>query len=269
MPHPSLPSLFSLQGKTAIVTGGCQNFGLEIATGLAEMGANVVVTSRQQEKAQSTAAEMAEAHGVKTLGVALDVTDEGSVIAAYDAAFQVFPRIDILVNNAGGHGSNPTGDLVNESLACFDRYLSANITCTFLMMREFARRWPGGEGASIINIASVCAVVGRDRSVYEGTDMTPSPIGYAAGKAGVVGLTQDGAALLAPKGIRVNAVSPGGFERGQAPAFVDAYSSHTMLKRMGRDGLDLKGAVAFLASDAAAYITAHNLLLDGGFTRYS
>jgi NAD(P)-dependent dehydrogenase (short-subunit alcohol dehydrogenase family) len=263
---PNLNDLLSLRGKTAMVTGGCQNFGLEIATGLAELGADLVVTSRHAEKAEDAAADLSKKHPSDVLGIGLDITDESSVAAAFDAALARFVHIDILVNNAGGHGSNPTGDLKNETLACFSQYLTANVTGTFLMSREFARR--NTDGGAIVNIASISSLIGRDRSVYAGTDMTPNPIAYTAAKAGMIGLTYDCAALLAPDKIRVNAISPGGFERGHEQCFVDAYSDHTMLGRMGRDGWDLKGAVAFLASDAAAYITAHNLVLDGGFTRY-
>lgn len=263
---PHLKDMLSLQGKVALVSGGCQNFGLEIATGLAEMGADLIVTSRNLEKAVAAAAGLAEAHGTRTLGLALDITDEGSVISAFDAAVNLFERIDVLVNNAGGHGANPSGDVRNETLACFEQYLRRNVTGTFLMIREFARRSRGS--GSIINIASISSLIGRDRSVYLNTPMTPNPVPYTAAKAGVIGLTYDCAAVLAPDGIRVNAISPGGFERGQPESFVAAYSRHTMLGRMGRDGWDLKGAVAFLASDASAYITAHNLLLDGGFSRF-
>ncbi len=264
---PNLKDMLSLQGKVAMVTGGCQNFGLEIATGLAEMGATVIVTSRHIDKATAAAKALGEEHGVETLGLALDITNEASVIAAFDSAMDKLGGVDILVNNAGGHGSNPTGDLKNETLACFEQYLKANVIGTFLMMREFARRNTGG--GAIVNIASVSSLLGRDRSIYKGTGLTPNPVPYTAAKAGMLGLTYDCAALLAEDGIRVNAISPGGFERGQPESFVANYSSHTMLKRMGRDGWDLKGAVAFLVSDAAAYITAHNLVLDGGFTRYS
>jgi NAD(P)-dependent dehydrogenase (short-subunit alcohol dehydrogenase family) len=265
---PTLPQMFSLAGKVAMVTGGCQNFGHEIATGLAEMGATVVVTSRDADKAQHAAAALAAKHQVRTLGVAMDLLSEASIQDAFGAAVGAFGRLDVLVNNAGGHGQGPTGDVVHESLECFERYLKINLTGTFLCIREFARRRQGEGGGSIINIASVSSLIGRDRTVYGGTAMTPNPVPYTAAKAGVIGLTYDCAAVLAKDGIRVNAISPGGFERGQPASFVAAYSLHTMAGRMGRDGYDLKGAVAYLASDAAAYVTAHNLVVDGGFTRY-
>ncbi|MHC4872656.1 MAG: SDR family NAD(P)-dependent oxidoreductase [Planctomycetota bacterium] len=264
----SLKNMLSLKGKTALVTGGAQNFGLEIATGLAEMGADLIVTSRDEAKAQKAAAEYAEKHGIKAMGVALDLLEEKSVIAAFDKAMAEMGSIDILVNNAGGHGSGPTGDVENESIDCFNQYIQANLTGTFVCIREFTKRMKD-KGGSIVNIASISSLLGRDRSVYEGCDMIPNPIPYTAAKAGVIGLTYDCASDLAKYGIRVNAVSPGGFERGQPDKFVKAYSAKVMLKRMGKDGEDLKGAVAFLASDAAGYITGHNLYVDGGFSRLS
>ena len=141
------------------------------------------------------------------------------------------------------------------------------MTGTFLMIREFAKLMMPQKSGSIINIASMAGMVGRDRKIY-GDDMTPNPIAYSAAKAGVIGMTYDCAAYLGEYGIRVNVISPGGFERTQPAHFIRDYSGLTMLKRMGRAGYDLKGAVAFLASDAAAYITGHNLVIDGGFTRY-
>ncbi|MEO6906909.1 MAG: SDR family oxidoreductase [Abditibacteriaceae bacterium] len=96
----------------------------------------------------------------------------------------------------------------------------------------------------------------------------PQPIDYAAAKAAIIGMTKDLAAYLGPNGIRVNAISPGGFERGQPEKFIEAYSDKTPLKRMGRDGIDLKGAAVFLASEASAYVTGHNLVVDGGFSMW-
>ena len=144
--------------------------------------------------------------------------------------------------------------------------MQANLTGAFLCMREAAKFMAQRKAGSIINIASITSLVGRDRRIYADCAGMKNPIGYTAAKAGVLGLTFDAAADLARNGIRVNAISPGGFERGQPAAFVERYSARTMLGRMGRDGWDLKGPVAFLASDAARYVTGQNLLVDGGFT---
>jgi NAD(P)-dependent dehydrogenase (short-subunit alcohol dehydrogenase family) len=118
---------------------------------------------------------------------------------------------------------------------------------------------------SIINIASIAGIIGRDRRVYP-VEMPMQSTDYAAAKAGVIGLTRDLAAYLGPAGVRVNAISPGGFERGQLKEFIEAYSDKTPLRRMGRDGIDIKGAILFLSSEASAYVTGHNLVVDGGFT---
>lgn len=259
-------SLFDLTGRVALVTGGCQNFGWEIATGLAEAGADLIITSRQADKAQAAAATLASAHGVRVIGLALDLVDEDSVRRAFSDAGAAFGRLDILVNNAGGH-STATGRLETEPVEGFERYLKANITGAFLCIREAAPLMMKQKNGSIINIASVTSLLGRDRSVYAGTEMK-NPVAYTASKAGVIGLTYDSAAYLGAWGIRVNAIAPGGFERGQPESFVKAYNARTMLGRMGRDGHDLKGVVLFLASDAAAYVTGHTLYVDGGFSRF-
>lgn len=264
----SLAEMLSFKNKTVMITGGCQNFGLEIASGFVELGANLVLTSRNREKAKQKAGEFSDRFGIKTAGLGMDITDEESVSETFAEAFGIFSEIAALVNNAGGHGAGTTGTLDKEPLSSWNGYLNANMTGTFLCLREYSRYMMKKGYGSVVNIASVTSLLGRDRIVYEGLPMMPNPIPYTASKAGVIGLTYDAAAYLGKYGIRVNAVSPGGFERGQPEKFVRAYSERTMLGRMGRDGLDLKGAVAFLSSDAAAYITGHNLYVDGGFSRF-
>ncbi len=260
-------SLFSLDGRIALVSGGSQNFGLEIATGLLEMGAEVIITSRDAKKAEDRAAELSKRFDKPVHGLMMNLLEEGTIIELFEQIKERFGRLDILVNNAGGHSPLATGKLETESLECWRAFIDTNMTGTFLMIREYAKLMMSRDGGSIINIASIAGMVGRDRDVYP-DDMKPQPVPYAAAKAGMLGLTYDSAAYLSKSGIRVNAISPGGFERGQPDAFIKGYSERAMLGRMGRDGLDLKGAVAYLASEAAAYVTGHNLVVDGGFTRY-
>ena len=121
---------------------------------------------------------------------------------------------------------------------------------------------------SIIHIASVVGLVGRDRRMYEGLDLRPNLVDYAACKAGILGFTRDAAAELAPYGIRVNAISPGGVFRDHDPEFVRRYSQAVALGRMAREGFDTKGAAVFMASDAASYVAGENLVIDGGFVRF-
>lgn len=266
---PHLRHLFDLTGRVAMVTGGAQNLGLDMAEALGEAGADLVVTSRSAEKAAAAAAALAEALGVRALGLGMEVTQEASVAAGFSRLAAEWGRLDILVCNAGGARLSGGGPLIEERLAeDFDYVARVNLRGTFLCCREAVRIMkPAGRGA-IITLGSISGVVGRDRSVYEGSQMVPNMNDYSASKAGVIGFTRDLAAEVGGHGIRVNCISPGGFERGQPPEFIRRYSAQTMLGRMGRDGSDLKGAVAFLASDAAAYVTGHNLVVDGGFTAW-
>ena len=257
----TVKDMLCLEGKLALVSGGTQNFGAEIAQGLKEMGAEVIITSRQLEKAEAAA----KAGGY--IPEVLELTDEASVAELFARIKDKYGRLDILVNNAGGHTPEATGHLETEPLAAWKTFIDANPTGTFLMLREYARLMMDKGHGSVINIASISSLVGRDRTVYpEG--MTPNPFPYTAAKAGVIGLTYDAAAYLGPYGIRVNAISPGGFKRRQPEFFIKEYSARTMLGRMGEAGMDLKGAVVFLASEAARYVTGHNLYVDGGFTRF-
>ena len=144
--------------------------------------------------------------------------------------------------------------------------IETNLTGMIYCCREFGRAMADRHTGKIINLASVAGVVGRDRRIYQRSGMNGQPVDYAASKAGVIGLTRDLAAMLAPLGVHVNSISPGGFARGQPETFIDNYSDRTPLGRMGRDGIDLKGAILFLAAPASDYVTGHNLVVDGGFS---
>lgn len=257
---------FDLKGKVALVTGGSQNFGLEITKGLLDAGATVIISSRNTEKAESKAAELSEKYTTRLTGLEMDLNNETSIIELFNTIRRDFGVLDILVNNAGGHSSEACGYLEKETLAGWNAFIQPNLTGTFLMIREYAKLMMSHKKGNIINIASISSLVGRDRTVYS-DGMTPNPVAYTAAKAGLIGLSYDVAAYLGDYNIRVNCISPGGFERNQPQKFIDAYSNKTMLKRMGHDG-DLKGVIVFLASEASAYITGHNLVVDGGFTTF-
>ena len=268
MSGENVRDMLSLDGKVAMVTGGSQNFGLEIASGLLEAGAEVIITSRDLGKAEARAVELGRKFDSKVHAMSMDLLSEESIVALFEKVSAEFGSLDILVNNAGGHSPKATGKLETEPLEAWRAFIDINMTGTFLMIREYAKLMMPKERGSIINIASIAAVLGRDRRLYARCGMKAQPVHYAAAKAGMLGLTFDAAGYLGPYGIRVNAISPGGFERGQPPDFIKGYSEGVMLGRMGRDGRDLKGAVVYLASDAAAYVTGENLFLDGGFNRF-
>ena len=265
---PHVKELFDLSGRAAMVTGGCQNLGLDMAEALGEAGADLAITSRESSKADRAAEDMRDLLGKHVLPLPLDVTDETSVENAFKSVMEEYGRLDILVNNAGG--GHHTGGGATTDARCiedWDYVMATNLRGTFLCCRQACRIMMDQSAGCIINIASISGMIGRDRWVYEGTpEMRPNMTDYTAAKGGVIAFTKDLAAEMGKFGIRVNAISPGGVERGQPEEFVRRYSKQTMLGRMGRDGVDLKGAVVYLASEAASYVTGHNLVVDGGFT---
>lgn len=266
---PHVRELFDLSGKVAMITGGAQNLGLDMAEALGDAGADLVITSRELPKAETKAAELREYLGVRVLPLGLNVVDEESVAAAFKAAMTEYGRLDILVCNAGG--AKLTGGHTTDTMAAsdWDYVAEINLRGTFLCCRAALPIMKEQGAGAIINIASISGMVGRDRWVYEGSpNMIPNMTVYSAVKSGLIGFTRDLAAENASYGIRVNAISPGGFERGQPEEFIKRYSKQTPLGRMGKDGTDLKGAVVFLASDAAGYVTGVNLPVDGGFTMW-
>jgi NAD(P)-dependent dehydrogenase (short-subunit alcohol dehydrogenase family) len=266
---PHIKELLDLSGKVAMVTGGAQNLGLDMAEALGDAGADLVITSREPAKAESTAARLRKYLAGKVLPLGLNVVDEESVAAAFAAVMAEYGRLDVLVCNAGG--AKLTGGTSTDTMAAadWDYVTEVNLRGTFLCCRAALPIMKVQGSGSIIVIASISGMVGRDRWVYGGSpDMVPNMTVYSAAKSGLIGFTRDLAAENGQFGVRVNAISPGGFERGQPEEFIKRYSKQTPLGRMGKDGTDLKGAVVFLASDAAGYVTGVNLPVDGGFTMW-
>ena len=174
-------------------------------------------------------------------------------------------RVDVLLNNAGGGSGNSPALLFERDAQDIDQLIRLNLNGVLYCCREVGRGMGRRGEGRIINIASIAGLLGRDRKMYERNGMLGQPIDYAAAKAGVIGLTRDLAALMGPMGVNVNAISPGGFQRDLSEGFVRDFSERTAIGRMGRDGIDLKGAILFLASPASDYVVGHNLVVDGGF----
>ena len=262
----TIPEMFDLRGKVALVTGGARDLGLDMAGVLAEAGCDLVITSRQLSSAQKAAAQLRDRCHRETLPLALDVKNPSEVKAVAHQAAQFKGHIDILINNAGGSPGSG-GNLFERTPEDILELVSINLLGTLYCCREVGALMAQQGCGKIINIASIAALVGRDRRVYERCQMRGQPVDYAAAKSGIVGLTRDLAGLLGPRGVCVNCISPGGFARGNVPPkFVEEYSDRTPLGRMGRDGIDLKGAALFLASPASDYVTGQNLVVDGGFS---
>ncbi len=263
--HPEISELFSLEGQTALITGGGRDLGLDAASILAASGCAVAITSRQQDRARAAAENLASRYGVATLGLALDQTRFDDVARVVDAVLAWRPKLDILLNNAGGGVGSSAALLMEREPADIALMIETNLTGVLYCCRQVGRHMMEQHAGRIVNIASIAGLGGRDRRVYARTGLKGQPVDYAAAKAGVIGMTRDLAGYLSPHGINVNCISPGGFERGQPEAFIREYSERTPMGRMGRDGVDLKGAILFLASPASNYMTGENLTVDGGF----
>jgi gluconate 5-dehydrogenase len=249
-------NLFDLSGKTAIVTGGGKGIGRQMADGLAEAGANIVVCARQAERCEQAASELAE-KGVKTLGLGCDVRDPDQVQAVVARTVADFGRIDVLVNNAGTVWGAPPEEMPLEG---WQKVVDVNLTGVFLFSQAAGRAMISNGGGSIVNIASVAGLHGAP------TEITNSVV-YHATKGGVIAFTRDLACKWAQHGIRVNAIAPGWFPSDMANFVLDQHGDRLIddvpLRRFGGPE-DLKGPVVFLASDASAYVTGHTLVVDGG-----
>ena len=270
MTFPTVQQLYDLTGKVALVTGGARTLGCDMATALAEAGADVVITSRKLESAEAAARAIAEATGRKAWGLACDVRFEDQVEAMAKAALAVAGKIDILVNNAGNVVSTPANKPIEQRpLDEWNFTLDVNLKGVFLCTKHVVAlaMKPARQGA-IINMGSVAGMAGKDHRVYQGTLMGGVTIDNVAAKGGVISMTREMACWLAQYNIRVNCISPGGFWRGQPEKFVEQYNYLVPMGRMGQDGKELKGAVVFLASEASSYVTGINLPVDGGMTAW-
>lgn len=259
--------MFNLKGKVSIITGATQWLGRDMAEALAEYGSDIIVTSRNKEKAKKAAAEIAEKYQVQTLGLALDVTDVESVCAFSKEAYEFQGHIDILINNSGGGSGASEGNLFQRDFSAIKSMIDTNLTGLLYVCKAISPYMAKQKSGSIINIGSIAGIVGRSRDMYHRSNKMEQPVDYAAAKGGVIAVTRDLAGFLCPYGVRVNSISPGGFDKGDLPEeFVRLYSERTMAGKMGTMGADIKGAALFLASDASAYVTGHNLVVDGGFS---
>ena len=266
MGSPTIQELYDLTGKVALVTGGARNLGFDMATALAEAGADVAIISRSLESAQASARRISEDTGRAAAGFACDVRFEDQVEATVDAVLAEFGRIDILVNNAGNVVSTAQTKAIEvRPVEAWELTIDVNMKGSFLCAKHVvAKAMKPAQRGVIINIGSVAGMGGKDHRVYEGTDMGGITIDYAGAKGGVINMTREMACWLAQYNIRVNCISPGGFWRGHSAKFTRQYNYLVPMGRMGQDGKDLKGPVVFLASEASSYVTGVNLLVDGG-----
>jgi len=254
--------MFSLQGKTALLTGGAGKYGRQIVAALAEAGADTYIASRNVAALEEVAAEHRQA-GLKVTALQLDLGDEASVIALCNEVIARAGKIDILVNNAVAR----TTASWDDDLANYEKSWHINATGLHAITRTVGREMIKQESGSIINIGSMMGMVGIENHNYDGTDMGKGwPSDYFFHKGGMINYTRFCGSYFGRYHIRCNCVSPGGLEEaGHPKEFVQNYNDRTQLGRMANQ-TDLKGIIVFLASDASAYITGANIPVDGGYT---
>jgi gluconate 5-dehydrogenase len=256
-----LTEMFSLKGKVALVTGGGRGIGKFIAAGLAEAGADVILTSRKVANLEATAAWIEANYQVRTAAIACDMSKEDTVDAMLTEAIGRFGRIDILVNNAGATWGAPTLDFPLEK---WDWLFNVNVRGVWILTQKVARRMKEQGGGNIINISSVMSFRG---SLEEAHPAVP----YNSTKAAINLLTMNLAVKLAPYNIRVNAIAPGFFhtdmmayiDKPEYQAMRQAIVNEIPLRRVGEID-DMKGVAVFLASPASQFMTGHVLVVDGG-----
>jgi NAD(P)-dependent dehydrogenase (short-subunit alcohol dehydrogenase family) len=273
----SVREAFDLTGRVAIITGGAGLLGVKHAEAIAEMGGIPVLLDLDGEKAVARAKGIAATFGVQALGVATDITKHEAIADALSKTLELFGRVDILINNAannpkveGGMGGLHWSRLEIFPLDVWNQDIAVGLTGAFLCSQiigsEMARQ---GKGV-ILNIASDLSIIAPDQRIYRQPGLPEEqqpvkPVSYSVVKAGLLGLTRYLATYWADKGIRVNAISPGGVYTGQEAEFVQRLSSLIPLGRMAHQD-EYKAAIVFLVSDTSAYMTGANLIIDGGRT---
>jgi NAD(P)-dependent dehydrogenase (short-subunit alcohol dehydrogenase family) len=255
----TVQELFSLKGRVAVVTGGSGLFGRQIAEALAEAGARTIMASRNLEKLKAQA-DFFRQNGLEIEVLQYDQSSEESIKQLLKQVLELAGTVDVLVNNSVLRTMKGWED----PAANFTQSMEINGTGLFVMTRTFGDYMATKGRGSIINIGSIQGLIGPDFTLYEGLGWG-APSDYFFHKGGMVQLTKYAASVLGSRGVRVNTLSPGGFFTGQDESFVKRYNARTFLGRMANE-TDIKGGIVYLASDASAYVTGTNLVIDAGYT---
>lgn len=253
----NVKKLFDLAGRVAIVTGGSIGLGRQMAEGLAEMGANLVLCARKKERCEQAAEELKQL-GVRTLAVGCDVKNPDQIREVVATTISQMGRLDILINNAGTSWGAPVEEMKLEH---WNKVMETNLTGTFLFSQAAGKHMAAQRRGKIINIASVAGLQGAAPQFQA--------IGYHASKGGVIAFTKDLACKWGMHNIQVNAIAPGWFPTHMSEVVIErnkeAFLQKIPLGRFGGEH-DLKGAAVFLASDASDFVTGQVLVVDGGQT---
>lgn len=254
-----MTGLYGLKNRIIMVVGGGGRIGPAVCRALASHGAEVIIVDIDSETTEPLADEIDGSF------FECDVTDVAAVTALFETVRDRFDGLDGLVNMPYPRDETYGTSFTERSIESWRANVSSQLDSYALLCQYGIEAIRERGAGAIVNFGSTYGVQAPDFSIYRDTDMAPSPAHYSASKAGILNLTRYLAAMLGPEGIRVNAVSPGGIFDNQDPAFVERYEENTPLGRMGEPE-DVAGAVVYLLSDAASYVTGHNLVVDGGWT---
>lgn len=265
----TLQKLSDLSGRKAILTGGVGHIALAVGEALVELGADVSLMDLSADACQERLDVLAQTHKHNGVALPCDLKDEQATREAVRKGISEMGGLDILVHTAAYVGTTQVAGWAvpfeEQGVDAWDAATRVNLTSAFVMVQEAQEALSASGHGAVVFFASHYGLVGPDMRMYDGTSMA-NPAGYAASKGGLIQLTRYLATLMAPK-FRVNSISPGGLWRGQPESFTEQYTYRTPMNRMATEE-DLKGAVSYLASDLSAYVTGHNLVVDGGLTSW-
>ncbi len=266
----SLAQLMDLSGRKALVTGGAGHVGSVICETLMELGASVAVLDHDGAAVEQRVKSLGESSkGGRAVPLPCDLRDEEATRRAIRQAHESMGGIGILIHCAAYVGTTPVPGWAvpfdQQTVEAWNAAMQVNLTSAFVMVQEAKQALVESGHGTVIFFASIYGLAAPDPHLYEGTDMA-NPAAYGVSKAGLLQLTRYLATTLAPH-VRVNAITPGGIWRDQPEMFHQRYVARIPLGRMATEG-DLKGAVAYLASDLSAYVTGQSLVVDGGWTAW-
>lgn len=259
----------NLKDKVVLLTGGAGILGSRFVRALVANGARVALVDRDSEKAEVTAQSINRENKNSVQAFAVDITQRKQLEQLKTTVESKLGPVDVLINNAAAKSPNFFEPFESFPLEDWNTVMAVNTTGVMLGCQVFGSAMAERGGGSIINTLSIYGIVAPDQRIYEGSEYEGkainTPAVYCASKAAVWGLTKYLAAYWGDKGVRVNAITPGGIFSGQNETFVKKYSARVPLGRMGEPD-ELCGAVLFLASDASSYVTGQNIIVDGGLS---